>query len=70
MNDIYLKELKKAMNAPASRTGKSREDIQAAIETITDLLKTHLSNPDRLNLVQDRAALRRELEALTFATKQ
>ena len=65
MNDLYLKELKKIMTnnkPPASTTVRSRSEIEVNIAEITKMLSGPLPNWERLNLVEARTALRKQLQ--------
>jgi len=58
-----MKELKRIMldETPATPTGRPREEIEAEISEITKLLAGPLSNFERLDLVEARRALRKQL---------
>jgi hypothetical protein len=66
-NDVYTKELRKILTdkAPAPATTMTVAQIQEAISTISNQLRGPLPNVERLNLVEDRARLRKQLAAIS-----
>ncbi len=63
--NVYLNELQKIMSdgTAAAPTTASREEIASAINSITRELCGPLTNFERLNLVEDRQRLRKQLTA-------
>lgn len=66
MNDIYLKTLKKilANNAAPTPPTKSRPQIEADLAEISGLLRGPLNNVERLDLIEARTELRKQLAIL------
>jgi len=64
MNDAYTKALKKILtnDDPARPTARPLAEIEVDIAEISQRLKGPLSNPDRLDLVEARRELRKQLE--------
>lgn len=51
-------------DAPAPASTRSRAEIQADIDAISEMLRGPLHNAERLNLVEDRHHLRKQLSAM------
>lgn len=64
--DAFNRELRRIMDndAPAKPTTLSRAVIEATIAEISESLKGPLSNVDRLDLVESRRELRKQLAAM------
>ena len=65
--DAFNKELRKIFDnaAPAKPTTKTRAEIEEDLADISAALKGPLDNAERLNLVEARRELRKQLEDLT-----
>ena len=65
-NDAYTKTLKKIMtdNSPAPSTARTRAEIETEISEISSALTKPMHNILRLDLVEARRHLRKQLEVL------
>lgn len=63
----YYKALQEELNRANSQapTGLSREQLQARIEQITDVLRGPLSDGERIGLVADRRQYQNELARMS-----
>lgn len=66
-NDAYLKALQKVMRNDnlARPTSRSRADIEGDIAKISAMLREPMSNVFRLDLIEERAELRKQLAQAT-----
>lgn len=66
MKDAYLKALMEisADKSPPPATSMTKAEIEAAIVMVSSALKGPMPNVDRLDAVEYRAALRKQLAAL------
>lgn len=60
----YTKALKKILDEAKPATGMSRDELQARIAEINEMLKKPMGNAERIMLCGDRASLRKALEEL------